>query len=252
MEKESVIQALQKVMDASKERKFVQSIDLSINFKGVDFKKPENRIDAVVQLPFPSTKPKKVIVFAKDKTFAESIKSFVDEVMMEDRIPALEKKSVKKLASTYEIFLAEGPVMVSVGKHLGQILSPQGKMPSPIPTNAKAVQATIERLKKSVRLTNKKGKYMPVVHASIGNEKMPLEELAENILTVYNAVLSGLQGVEQNIKSIFIKKTMGPAVRIEEKGKPTGKEVKTQKKPVAKPKTEPKAEAVKELVEGEE
>jgi large subunit ribosomal protein L1 len=252
MEKEAVIQALQKAMDASKERKFVQSIDLSINFKGLDFKKPENRIDMTVQLPFPSTKPKKIILFAKDKTFADSIKSFVDEIVMEDRISSLEKKEVKKLASAYDVFLAEGQVMVSVGKHLGQILSPQGKMPSPVPANAKAVQATVERLKKSIRLTNKKGKYMPVVHASIGNEKMPLEQLAENILAVYNAILPTLEGEKNNIRSVFVKKTMGPAVQIPETGKPV-KEVKSQKEKERKPEAQEKTaeKPAEQAVEGE-
>ncbi|MBI5884538.1 hypothetical protein HZB89_00390, partial [archaeon] len=203
MEKALIMQFLQKVIDASKERKFVQSIDLSINFKGIDFEKPENRIDASIQLPFPSAKPKKVVVFARDKTFAAGIKDFVDEVITEDRISGLDKKAVKKLASTYDIVLAEGPVMVAVGKYLGQALSPKGKMPSPIPTNIKAVQSTIDRLKKSIKVSNKKGSHLPVVHASVGDEKMPLDQLTENILTVYNAILSSLNNEEQKIKSIY-------------------------------------------------
>ena len=40
--KEAFLVSLLKMRDASKQRKFVQSIELMVNLKGLDFKKPES------------------------------------------------------------------------------------------------------------------------------------------------------------------------------------------------------------------
>jgi len=214
LDKKEVLEALQQARDKGKTRKFKQSVDLTINFKGIDFKKDTNRIDLEVVLPHQEAKKARALVFVRDKEFASSLKGIVEKIVMENEIQALDKKQAQELADSVDVLLAEGPVMITVGKFLGQILAPRGKMPKPIQPDVKAVQQFISKSSSTTRITNKKGKFMPVIHLSVGNEKMPDEQLAENILAVYEAVEAKLPGKKQNVKSVYVKLTMGPPIKI--------------------------------------
>lgn len=46
-------------------------------------------------------------------------------------------------------------------------------------------------------------------------EKMSDEEIAENIEAVLNAIIGKLERGESQVKSVYVKTTMGPAVKIE-------------------------------------
>lgn len=216
MELKEFKQAMQKARDGSKARKFKQSVEVILNFKGIDFKKSENRIDVLVSLPYSTGKASsKVCVFAKDKNFISVIQGKVAKIITEDEISRLDKKEASKLAEEFDVFLAEGPVMLAVGKYLGQILAPKGKMPRPIQPDLSALESALRSVKSGIRVTNKKGKFMPVVQALIGKEDSPDEQLAENAFTVYQTVAAKLPDNEANIKSVFLKTTMGPAVKVE-------------------------------------
>jgi len=218
LEKSQVVSALKAMRDTSKQRKFQQSVELAINFRGIDFKKAENRIDVNVTFPYSTGKgAAKTALFAKDKSFISLAKGLVSRIIEESEIASIDKKAAAKLAEEFDAFLAEGPVMLTVGKYLGQVLAPKGKMPKPVTPEIPALEQAIRSLKAGVRLSNKKGKFMPVVHAVVGKEAMPDEELAENIFAAYNAVLAKIGGI-QNIRSVYIKLSMGPAIKVGEKG----------------------------------
>jgi large subunit ribosomal protein L1 len=216
VKKEEVLDALTKMRDASKKRKFQQSVDLTINFKGIDFKKAENRIDLKVRMPHGSTKKVNSIAFVKDPDFAEKLKGIVSRVVLDSDISALSKKEIQEIADSFDVLMAEGPVMLTVGKFLGQTLAPRGKMPKPITQDLKQVHSLIEASSGITRITNKKGKFMPLIHVSVGKEVMQDIDLAENILAVYNAVEEKLPARKQNIKSVIVKLTMGPPIKIGE------------------------------------
>ncbi|MDO8537333.1 MAG: hypothetical protein Q7S21_00450 [archaeon] len=219
MNKQNVLTTIQKVRDQSQKRKFEQSVDLIVNFKGIDFKKEQNRIDTNVNMPFGSGKTEsKALVFVRDKHFAEQLKDKVQKIVLEDEIEALakSKKEVQQILEEYNVLLAEGPVILTVAKFLGQQLAPKGKMPKPVQANIREVESIISSMGSSVRITNKKGKFMPLVNLSVGKETMKDEQLAENTLAVYNAILSALNNNTQSIKSVILKTTMGPAVKITE------------------------------------
>ena len=214
------MEAIQRMNDTSKQRKFSQSIELMINFKALNFKKPENQIDLKVIMPHSTGKIRGTsLLFAKTKEFAERVKEKVSRVILEDEIPKLKKKEVQQIIAEYDVLLAEGPVMLTVGKYLGQELAPKGKMPILVQSNIAEVERMLSTLGSTTRVTNKMGKFMPVVHVLIGTEKMEDEQIAENLITVYNTVLASLPGKKQNIKSLFVKKTMGPSIRLGAKEK---------------------------------
>lgn len=216
MKKEEVIEALSKARDQSKKRKFQQSVDLTISFKGIDFKKAENRIDLEVKMPHGLAKKVKSIAFVKDNDFAVELKDLVNRIVMEPEISKLSKKDIQEIADSFDVLMAEGSVMLTVGKFLGQALAPKGKMPKPITHDLKLVNSLIQGSSGVTRLTNKKGKFMPLVHISVGKEIMQDIDLAENILEVYNAVEQKLPARSQNVKSVIVKLTMGPPIKIGE------------------------------------
>ena len=215
MDKKQVITALQRLRQSAEARKFKQTIDLTINFKNIDFKKMENQVDVDVTLPHPNGRGEgKVLLFARDKEFAKQAKEVVDEVMLEEQISKLNKKQIAELLTNYAGFLAEGPVMLSVGKFLGQTLAPKNRMPKPVTMDIKQLQATADRMRSVVKVTNRKGKSMPLVHCSIGKEEMDDDSIVENILAVYQAVLLAVGNKPSNIKSSLIKMTMSAPIMI--------------------------------------
>ncbi|MBN1941216.1 MAG: hypothetical protein JW772_03480 [Candidatus Diapherotrites archaeon] len=218
MNEKSFLEAMQKMRDSSKQRKFTQSIELMINFRGLDVKKSENQVNVKLQMPFATGKGSgKVLVFAKDKTFIEQIKGKVERVISESEIQGLGKKDVVDIADSFDVLLAEGPVMLTVGKFLGQQLAPKGKMPKPIQPDPNQIDFYVKEASTVTRVGNKKkGKPMPVVQAVIGNEKMSNEELAANANAVLKSVVDSLPGKNQNLKSVYIKETMGPSIKVGE------------------------------------
>ncbi|MEM4261782.1 MAG: hypothetical protein QXI10_02360, partial [Candidatus Diapherotrites archaeon] len=190
--------------------------ELIINFKGIDFKKAENRIDLEVRLPHSNGKSSqgKVLAFIKDANFAEELKGKADKIIMDYEIPNLKKKDVDQLMIDYNIFVAEGPSMLTVGKYLGQILAPKGRMPKPIQTSIESFESAVKGTGNNIRVTNKKGKFMPVIHCVVGKESFNDSDIADNILEIYNSVVNVLPTKESNVKSCFVKLTMGVPVKI--------------------------------------
>lgn len=216
VDSKGLLDSVLKMRSAGKQRKFSESIELIINFKGINFKKQENQIDVRVVLPHSTGKASgKVLIFAKDKEFISDMQGKTARIIQESEISSLDKKEIAAIANEYDILLAEGPVMLTVGKFMGQVLAPRGKMPRPIQANASSVQSMLSTWKADTKISNKKGKFMPTVQLLVGSEKMPDSQLIENILAAYESVLNSLPNKKYNIKSVIIKKTMGKPVRVE-------------------------------------
>ena len=216
MQKKEIIQALKVMREQSKERKFTQSIELIINFKDLDTKKPINQIDVKVTMPNPTGKQGggKTLLFAKTKDFIEAVKGQFDRIIEEPEIEKLKKKEIALISTEYDILLAEGSVMIAVGKYLGQQLAPKGKMPKPVQPEKKIVEQMLKTMGNITRVTNKKGKFMPLVQIVIGNEKMTDEQLVDNAMAISEAVTKELPRKHQNIKSVYVKESMGPCIKI--------------------------------------
>src|SRR3989337_3111288 len=83
-----------------------------------------------------------------------------------------DKKKQKALVNEYEYFISEAPLMPTVGRVLGSVLGPKGRMPTPVAPNAN-IADTIEKQRKTVqvRLRNQ-----PVLQCRIGTEDMSDEQ----------------------------------------------------------------------------
>ncbi len=210
VEKEKLVDAIEKAIKEAKPRKFVETVEMAVNLRNVDMKKPENRLDAVITLPHGLGKPRKIAVFARGDTALKAKEAGALVIPPEDIDElAKNKRRAKKIAKEYDFFIAEAPLMPEIGKKLGPILGPRGKMPLPIPP-ASDPTPHIERLKNSIKIRTRD---KLTFHAPIGNREMETEKIADNALEVLKVVENKYEG-QQNIKSLYVKTTMGPAIRV--------------------------------------
>ena len=156
LDKKTLLAAVKEAKSKSKERKFTQSVDLILDIKEIDMKAPEGRIQQVAELPHITGKPNKICVFATGELALKARKSKADVVIEKTELEGLfgKKKQLRKLGNTYDVFIAEAPLMPLVGKTLGPILGPRGKLPIPVPPNVNISQV-IKKNRKTVRLRMK-------------------------------------------------------------------------------------------------
>jgi len=211
---DAIAKTVGEVKAKAKKRNFVQSVDLAINLKDIDLKKPENRINEELALPKGRGKKLKVAVIA-DGEMALQAKEVADRVITKEELEELakDKKAAKKIANDIDFFIAQSDLMTTVGRFLGPVLGPRGKIPKPLPPGA-PIAPLADRLRKTVRLRSKD---KPVIHVAVGTEDMSDEDIAENIETVLTHLERRLEKGFNNIRSVYIKTTMGPSVRLEVK-----------------------------------
>jgi len=206
-----VNQVIEDALKSDKERKFVETVEVAINLRDVDLQNPQKRINAEVALPHGRGRPARVAVFAQGEMAVIS-KKIVDTVLGPEQIDELSenKREARKLADKFDFFIAETGLMATIGKSLGVVLGPRGKMPRPIPP-----QADIERIINSLtNLVPVRSKDRPTFHVPFGNVAMSKDQLADNLETILKRVESNLDRGTDNIASIWVKTTMGKAVRL--------------------------------------
>jgi len=209
--REYIVSAVKEAIEKSKKRNFLESVDLAINLKDVDLSIPKNRINEEVILPHGRGKEVKIAVFASGET-ALKAKDCADLVIPPEEIDKLaeDKRKARKLANEYDFFLAEAPFMGKIGKSLGIILGPRGKMPKPLPPGSDPCPM-VERLKHTVRMRSRDKR---TFHVPVGTKEMDVEKIADNIEEVLKRLETKLERGKQNIDSVYVKTTMGPAVKI--------------------------------------
>ena len=209
---EKINQAIKDALENSPERKFVESVDISFTIKDVDLKNPNNRIKEEVRLPSGRGKELKIAMFAAGEA-ATKAKDAGIHVITPQEIEELggKKGKAKKIANSFDFFLSEVPHMGLIGRYLGVVLGPRGKMPRPVPPTLDP-SIIAAGLKSTVIV--KSGDKM-TFHAAIGTAKQSQEELSANAMEIYNRVISKLERGIGNIRSLYIKTSMGPAQRIE-------------------------------------
>ena len=192
---------------SSKERGFVESVDLSINLKNVDLKQPKSRINVDVVLP-KKFKELKIGAIASGETALKAKEAGAEVIDPED-LKRMDKKKARELVNRCDYFIADAPLMALVGKSLGTILGPRGKMPEAIPPGVDPAQI-LARLEKIARVRSK----TTTLWVNIGRKDMDAKDIAENAAVVIKAIESRLERGWQNIASIYMKTTMGPAVKV--------------------------------------
>jgi len=214
MANKEIVDAVNNVKETAKEnnRKFKQTIDVVINLKNIDLSIPKNRIDEDILLPNGRGVKAKIGLFASGQLALES-KDRVDLLVKPEEIDDLsdDKKQTKKIADEHDFFLAEAPLMPTIGKTLGTVFGPRGKMPRPVPPQGD-ISDTVEKLRDTIKIRSKNN---TTFHAIAGNEDMDSEDIAENIEAIIKRIEGVLERGRMNIRSIYIKTTMGPSEKLQ-------------------------------------
>ena len=208
-----LVEVIKKAKESEKARKFQQSIELILVFKDIDVKKGF-AINETIQLPKKMSKSASVCIIAAGDLGIQAKNAKADRVMNEAELIELgkNKRESRKVINKHDFFLADTKLMPTVGKVLGQLLGPRGKMPTPIPFNA-PVEALLERFRTSVGV---KVKGSLSLSCKIGEESMEDTDLAANANAVAATIEKKLPNGDKNIRKIMIKTTMGKAIRLEQ------------------------------------
>jgi large subunit ribosomal protein L1 len=174
-------------------------------------RQPSNRLDLRLSLPN-GIGNQKVLVFAQGDLALRARRAGADSVVEPRELDDLakDKKAAKRRLKDYDIFVAEAPLMPTVGRVAGPILGPKGKMPTPVPPQA-PIDAILERQRRSVILRSRE---RPFVKCKVGQESMSDDELVGNIESILNNLINTLKRGRNNIRSVYVKMTMGPAIRV--------------------------------------
>jgi large subunit ribosomal protein L1 len=210
--KQEIMEAVKKAKEDSKPRNFTQSVDVVITIKDLDVRKPENRIDEEVFLPKGRGKKVKIAFIADGELALLAKNAGADLVINKTELEEMgkDRKEAKKMANRHDFFVAQADMMPLVGRFLGPVLGPRKKMPKPVPASAKP-EPLMEKLKATVKVRIKD---QPVVQALVGSQEMGDEEIADNIEAVLGVLDQKLEKGRSQIKSMYVKTTMGPVARV--------------------------------------
>ena len=206
-----------------KVRKFDESIDLIINLKDLNLNDPKQRIDKEIVLPnntITSDKPN-VCIIASDEILLEARNLGLETIDTDGlvQLNSEEKKVKKKFVKKYDFFIVEDKMMPSVARYLARFLGPLGKMPKPFPSGYGIVSSpedlriAIGRYLKIIRIQLKK---QLLIQVKIGKKSMEEDEVFENLKAVVDYIADQMPHRYNNIKSMFLKTTMGHPIKVDE------------------------------------
>jgi large subunit ribosomal protein L1 len=209
--REQIMDAIAKARTATPERRFEQSIEMIVNLREVDMKRPENRINLRVQLPN-RVGAQRILVFASGDLALRARRAGADGVIEPSELDGLakDKKETKKRLKNFDVFVSEAPLMPTVGRVVGPVLGPSGKMPTPVPPQA-PIDSIIDRERKTIIVRSKD---KPQVQCVVGNAGMGDDKIAENIEVVLVNLTRALKRGLANVRSVHLKLSMGPAIKF--------------------------------------
>ena len=211
-----LVEVIKKAKETDKDRKFTQSVEMIIVFKDVDVKKGF-ALNEVIQLPNQMSKPAAICVMASGDMGLKAKDAKADEILDSDKVNKLaeDKRASRKLINKYDFFLADTKLMPVVGKSLGQLLGPRGKMPTPVPFNA-PIESFLDRFRSSIRVRVKNSLS---ISCKIGDVTMDEHDVAANAMAIINNLKGKLPNGDKNIRRYMIKTTMGKAIKLDHKVK---------------------------------
>merc|ERR1719220_639138 len=211
--KETLFEGVREVLKYSKEtkkRKFVETIDLQIGLKNYDPQK-DKRFSGTVKLRH-IPRPKFSVCIFGDQQHCDEAKEAGIPHMSADDLKKLnkDKKLVKKLAKKYDAFLASESLIKQIPRLLGPGLNKAGKFPTML-THSDDMVGKVNDIKATVKFQMKK---VLCLNVAVGNVGMTEDQIVQNLNLSINFLVSLLKKNWQNVKSLYIKSTMGAPQRL--------------------------------------
>merc|ERR1719238_1117105 len=209
---DNVKKAIVSVLEGSQEkkRKFVETIELQVVLKDYDTQR-DKRFSGTVKLPHVPRHRLKICVLG-DAVHCEQAQNSGLPFMSVDDLKKLNKnkKLVKNLAQRYDGFLASQVLIPQIPRLLGPGLNKAGKFPTLI-THSDNLENKIKDAKSNVKFQLKKVLCMDVAVAHVD---MNPDEVRQNLVMAINFLVSLLKKNWNNVKTLYIKSTMGKSYRI--------------------------------------
>ncbi len=207
---DTIQEAVSLALEEAPQRNFRETVDLAINLRDLDLNDPSNRVDESVVLPAGTGQETQIVVFAEGET-AVRARDVADEVLDSDDLEDLgDDDRAKDLADETDFFVAEANLMQDIGRYLGTVLGPRGKMPTPLQPDDDVVD-TVNRMKNTVQLRSRDRR---TFHTRVGAEDMSAEDISDNIDVIVRRLEADLEKGPLNIDGIYVKTTMGPAKEV--------------------------------------
>merc|ERR1711872_661965 len=212
IKKDDLLESVQSVLRHSEEkkRKFTETVELQVTLKNYDPQK-DKRFSGTVRLKN-IPRPKMKVCLLGDAAHNDEATAMNLPCMSADDLKKLNKnkKLVKKLAKKYDAFLASDSLIKQIPRILGPGLNKAGKFPTMV-THDETLGDKVQEVKGTIKFQMKKVLCLAV---AVGHVNMTDEELVSNISLAINFLVSLLKKNWQNVKSLYIKSTMGPPHRI--------------------------------------
>lgn len=212
LNREALTECLQAVLQGSKDKKrnFLETVELQVSLKNYDPQK-DKRFSGTVRLKH-TPKPKMKICILGDASHCDEAKANDLPFMDAESLKKLNKnkKLVKKLAKKYDAFLASDSLIKQIPRLLGPGLNKAGKFPTML-THSENMMQKIQDVKGTIKFQMKKVLCLAV---AIGHVDMSDEELYANTLLAVNFLVSLLKKNWQNVRSLYVKSTMGRPQRL--------------------------------------
>jgi large subunit ribosomal protein L1 len=202
-------EAVKILKTAAKNRKFDESIEVSMNL-AVDPAHADQAVRGMVSLPNGTGKSVRVAVFAKDAKAKEAKEAGADLVGADDLAEIILKGEIN-----FDRLIATPDMMGVVGR-LGKVLGPKGLMPNPkLGTVTPDVKKAVKEAKGgSLEFRAEKS---GIVQAAVGKASFDEAKIVENIRffieTITKARPTGAKGTY--IKKISVSSTMGPGLKLD-------------------------------------
>merc|ERR1711976_296931 len=205
---EQVAEMIQTSKD--KNRKFTESVELQIMLKNYDPQK-DKRFSGTVKLPNVARPKFTVCVLGNQAHIDEAKKHDIPHMSVDDlKKLNKDKKLVKKLAKKYDAFLASESLIKQIPRLLGPGLNKAGKFPTML-THSDDMEGKVNDIRSTVKFQMKKVLCLAV---AVGNVDMSDDQLVSNLNLSINFLVSLLKKNWQNVKSLYIKSTMGKPQRV--------------------------------------
>lgn len=200
-------ESIQELRKKNKKRNFNQTLDLIINLKDFDYRR--ETVNTFTVLP-------KIAKKRKICAFFENPSGIVDYVITKEDIDKIDPKDFKKLVRDFDFFIANAKLMPKIASKFGKILGTAGKMPNPkigavfTEESEENIKSIVEKLSGLIKIRTKEAS----IKVAVGKESMLDSELLKNIDLTLKTIIKALPKKELNIKSILLKFTMSPPVKV--------------------------------------
>ncbi len=187
---------------------FDQTVEI-IACLNIDSKKSEQAIRGSFSFPNSFGKTRKVLVFAEGQDARVAQDAGADYVGSEDLV-----KRIQEGFEDFDVVIAPPYMMNKIGR-LGKILGPKGKMPSPkTGTLTNDVGNAVKEFKRGkVEFKNDANANLQLAAAKVSQDDKKIQENIESFIEYLKSIKpQTVKGLF--IKSLYIKGTMTPALKI--------------------------------------